>query len=309
MLPGNFDALLTKREVDPAVSRAEFLEDLECLHQLLRDCYGAYDYFGRDRFCAAFDAARREIEAGAWAFSDAVEAVRKHLGSVVRDGHFSVGEAAAGNRPEYTVRFSELNGVPVIDCKKFWYDTEAERLALEAFVKSAEQFRNDDPLIIDLRDNPGGSDVYIYEFLRGLFGVEPSYPCKFIQRNSPLFLAYLAKGGIEPLSKEDPQVEEEDGLSIQSGKPIYVLFNGNTCSSGESAIAYLKTVTGAVLVGDHSGGAFSCGNCVQVYLPKSHLPVYFGTGLILYEKTQNIDAEGGFRGEISMEEFQKQLRS
>lgn len=41
------------------------------------------------------------------------------------------------------------------------------------------------------------------------------------------------------------------------------------------------------------------------YLPHSHLPVYFETGMVLYEKARTIDAEGGFYADISCEEFQR----
>ena len=179
---------------------------------------------------------------------------------------------------------------------------------MDAFVQSASRYRNDQPLIIDLRDNPGGSDVYIYEFIRGLFGAEPQYGCRFVQRYSPLVREYLKRQGIPARYAGDVEITEDDAIPIESRKPIYVLINEKTCSSGESAVAYLKTVSSVVTVGERTGGAFSFGNCVRVWLPNSHLPVYFGTGMVLYEKTRNIDAEGGFRGDISMDVFYENIR-
>ena len=63
-----------------------------------------------------------------------------------------------------------------------------------------------------------------------------------------------------------------------------------------------------ILVGSHSNGSFSCGNCISIYLPNSHLEVYFGTSALLYfldDKYVNIDSIGGFKGDISIEDFDK----
>lgn len=45
-----------------------------------------------------------------------------------------------------------------------------------------------------------------------------------------------------------------------------------------------------------------------IYMPNSHLKVYFGTGIVLYEGNRNIDEEGGFKGDISFEVFEKWLQ-
>lgn len=42
-------------------------------------------------------------------------------------------------------------------------------------------------------------------------------------------------------------------------------------------------------------------------MPNSHFKAYFGTGLVLYDGDRNIDAEGGFFGDISFETFEKML--
>lgn len=299
----DIDVLMTQLPLNPDISEQTFRADLDCLMEVLRECYGGYDHFGQERFLTARDAVLRDLEAG-YDFHRAVGSLKSHFCDVVKDGHFFIGpKEAAPDSYDYAVRFDTWNGIPVIDCKKFWHDTPEQESQLDAFVQSASRCRNDQPLIIDLRDNPGGSDVYIYEFLRGLFGVEPQYGCRFVQRYSTLFRAYLKRQNIPARYAGDVEITEDDVVAIESRKPIYVLINENTCSSGESAVAYLKTVSSAVTVGTHTGGAFSFGNCVQVWLPNSHLPVYFGTGMVLYEKTRNIDAEGGFRGDISMEEF------
>lgn len=298
--------LLIKQDVDASVTKEQFREDVDCLFDTLRSAYGMYEYYGEQRFRLARDRLTASLEAEPFVFFRAVSRLRAVLLDFIRDGHFSIGDSAV---PEvscgYAVCCTKYGGLDVIDCKKFWYDTEEERMQLEAFAAGAEAYRNEKPLVIDLRNNSGGSDGYIWEFLRGLFGVEPVYPCKYVQKNSELFREALGVMGITnaPDLEQAVVVREEREVSIPSRKPIYVLFNEGTCSSGESAIAYLRTVESAVLVGERSGGCFTCGNCIQIWLPNSHLSVYFGTGMVLYEGDRNMDAEGGFRGEIALEEW------
>ncbi len=76
-------------------------------------------------------------------------------------------------------------------------------------------------------------------------------------------------------------------------------------SAFEEAIAYFKNIENVTIVEEYTNGSFSCGNCIDFHLPNSHLKAYFGTGLILYNGNINIDAECGFKGDISFEEFVK----
>ena len=305
--------LFVKQEINERVSRDEFFEDVELLFKLLKENYGLYEYYGDDTFMRAKESVLAELNADEFDWKAGVASLQKHLYTFIQDGHFTIGpkeqNAEANELPvyDYAVRYSTFHGIDVIDCKKFWYDTEEEREELERFAASGERYRGDNPLIIDLRDNNGGSDTYMWEFLKGLFQVEPSAPAKFVQKNSALFKEHVLME--LPDMEFGPEIEvfEEDGVPIISNKLIYVLINEETCSAGESSVAFLKTISSTVLVGTHTGGMFACGNCMQIYLPNSHVPAYFGTGMWLYEKTRNMDAEGGFKADISYEEFVKRV--
>ena len=303
------EKLLTKRTLCPNISKEDFQADLNCLFEILQTSYGAYDYFGHENFASAKAKVEQVLSSIPFDFHGTISSLNASL-SFIKDGHFRIGEAdSPALAPDHAVRYSRLLGIPVIDCKKFWYDTDSEREELEQFAASGAQYRDNTPLILDLRDNPGGSDVYMWDFFKGLFGTEPSFPYKYIQKYSPLFRASLRQNGFEEIAcfEGDTEVSEEDGQIVSSRKPIYVLINENTASAAESAIAYFKTVESAVLVGTHSAGCFTCGNCITVYLPHSHLPVYVGTGIILYEGDRNVDAEGGFQADLSVHEWKKIL--
>ena len=292
--------LLQKQEINCRVSRAEFISDIECLFDVLRDAYGLYEYFGHEAFATAKDEIVNGVNEGAFDMNRAISLVREVFASFIKDGHFRIGAGDAEPADSgFAVRHTDFHGIPMIQCRKFWADTLEEEDELDYFSESYPIYRNDEPLIIDLRDNPGGSDIYIWNFVKGLYGVEPDYPCIFVQKYSELF---RQTSGTD---KQGTVSQESDGVTIKSRKPVYLWINERTASSAESAVAYFKTAENVTIVGTHTAGCFSCGNCMTVYLPHTHLPVYFGSGMVLYEKTRNIDAEGGFLAELSDEEFLK----
>ena len=290
--------LLIKQDINLQISKEEFLEDVNCLFEALQTSYGLYEYFGHKQFTKANAAIIHRLEEMPFEAENAVSILKNEFASFIKDGHFRIGSSESETVScDFAVRYLSYHGIPMIQCRKFYFDSPAEEKELEQFSSNYARFRNNSPLIIDVRDNPGGSDIYIWNFIKGLYGTEPDYPCRFVQKYSELFrdAAQTDLDGIK--------VVESDGIIIKSSKPVYVWINANTASSAESAVAYFKTVENAVIVGTHTAGCFSCGNCITIYLPNSHLPVYYGTGMVLYEKTRNIDAEGGFHADISDEEF------
>lgn len=294
--------LLQKQEICYRVSREEFLADIDCLFDVLKDTYGLYAYFGDEAFAAAKAEIVERLKRGAFEIREAISFVTEVFASFIKDGHFRIGPGEAlSSDPGFAVRHTALQGIPMIQCRKFYSDTPEEERELQRFLESYLMYRNDDPLIIDLRDNPGGSDLYIWNFFKGLYGVEPDYPCIFVQKYSELFRQ--ASG----TDKQGTVSHESDGVAIVSRKPVYLWVNENTASSAESAVVYFKTAENVTIVGTHTAGCFSCGNCMTIYLPNTHLPVYFGTGMVLYEKTRNIDAEGGFYADLSSEDFLRMI--
>ena len=294
--------LLNRAELNYNVSREAFLTDIDCLFDVLQKAYGLYEYFGHEAFLKAKSEIADKLDNDAFAVEESVSILTEAFASFIKDGHFRIGPGeAAINDPGFAVRHTTLHGVPMIQCRKFYYDTPEEEQELVSFSESYPMYRNTDPLIIDLRDNPGGSDIYIWNFIKGLYGVEPDYPCIFVQKYSELIRQ--ASG----TDKQGTVTYESEGVIIKSQKPVYLWVNENTASSAESAVAYFKTAENVTIVGTHTAGCFSCGNCVTIYLPNTHLPVYFGTGMVLYEKTRNIDAEGGFITDLSDDAFLKRM--
>jgi len=294
--------ILIKQELNTNISKAEFLDDITCMINVLRDCYGMYEYFGEDLFFQAKENLKNYLESNPFHFDDALTFFKKEL-TFIKDGHFYIDKPKTYEEAyDYAIKYGEFEGIPLIDCKKFYYNTEEEKVQLNEFASHAEYYKNDKPLIIDLRDNAGGNTTYIYDFLCNLMGCEVGYSLKAILKYSPLFLEYLKIRNIEVEYKKEVEIIEETNAPTPNKKPIFVLFNEFSASAAEEGIAYLKNIENVTTVGTHTSGCTSCGNCMRIYLPNSHLEVYFGTGFVLFDG-KNIDAEGGFKADISYEEF------
>ena len=312
--------LLKKKELNKNITTQQFIEDMDCLFENLKQVYGMYEYFGEEQFQRAKeeiiqclqsetgDEGKTESNGGQIQtvdFEHALDLVRRAL-SFIKDGHFYIGKPSKPEtRYPYAVRYGTFEGMDYIDCKKCYYDTPEEKQQLEEFAKLGKDYRNKEPLILDLRDNQGGSTVYIYDFLKDLIGEEPGYSLRFLQRSSALYRDYLKMRGIDWTPEQPEQWAEEFCPVVSNEKPIYVLMNEKTASAAEEGIAFLKNMENVTLVGNHTKGCVSCGNCFPIYLPHSHLEAYFGTGLLLYDGHRNIDAEGGFQGDMDYETFHR----
>ena len=304
----SMNQILIKQELNINISKEEFLDDITCMINVLRDCYGMYEYFGENLFLRAEYNIKNYLEANEFIFDEALEFFKKEL-TFIKDGHFYIGKPRTfKEKYDYAIRYSKFEGIPFIDCKKFYYNTEEEKIQLNEFSSKAEIYKNDEPLIIDLRDNAGGNTTYIYDFLCNLMECEVGYTLKATLKYSPLFLQYLMMKNVEVEYEKEIEIIEETYEPTPNNKPIFVLINDFTASAAEEGIAFLKNIENVTIVGTHTAGCTSCGNCMKIYLPNSHLEVYFGTGFVLFDG-KNIDAEGGFQADISYEEFLEIIKS
>lgn len=301
--------ILQKRERDTSINIEAFCSDIEVLFDELKNSYGAYDYFGEEAFLNAKHAILEKANAE-YDFETLEAFMTEEFSKFIKDGHFSISDKCVfvpqrkkiyedeNKNYDYAVKTYEVEGIPVFDIKKFWYDNDDEREQLDAFAKSGEQYKDAPCLIFDLRQNRGGSDTYLYDFLIGLNGEEPDFPIDFRQIYSDTFIEWLANEVDMHGFEQGIEEEKSEGKIIEKVQKIYVLIDRRVASSGESAVANLKTMSGTVLLGENTRGCFFCGNCIHIYLPNSGICVYYGTGRLLYNGTQNIDELGGFAPDI-----------
>lgn len=299
--------LLIQHSLNVHISKEEFVEDINCLFQNMKELYGMYEYYGNHVFDNAYNEIINTINNRSnFRFYESVEVIKQEL-AFIRDGHFHIGEhKEITSKYDYAIRYSNYKGIPVIECKKFYCDTNSDKEQLEEFAGKGIAYRNNFPLILDFRGNVGGSTTYVYDFLCSLLDNDKlGYTYKYVQRYSQLFRDWLDKEKIDWDFDESEEVVEESSPIIPNSKKIFVLIDEKTASAAEEAIAFLKNIENATIVGNKTAGCYSCGNCIDFYLPNSHLKVFFGTGMLLYNGITNVDAEGGFKADISYEEFER----
>lgn len=298
---------LIKQHLNKNVTKYEFLEDIKFLFENFKEAYGMFDYFGENKFNAAHKNVIKLLQnLCEFNFQDALLILQNEL-QFIKDGHFHIGEhKEITSKYDYAIHYINYKGIPVIECKKLYYDINTDKEQLEEFASKGIAYRNNHPLILDFRGNVGGSTTYFYDFLCGLLDKDKlGYTYKYVQRYSQLFRDWLDKEKIDWDFDESEEVVEESVPVISNSKKIFVLIDEHTASAAEEAIAFLKNIENVTIVGNKTAGCYSCGNCIDFYLPNSHLKVFFGTGMLLYNGITNIDVEGGFKADISYEEFER----
>jgi hypothetical protein len=150
----------------------------------------------------------------------------------IKDGHFSINDKCVflplrkkiyqneNKEYDYAVRTYEVEGIPVFDIKKFYYDNDEEQAQLDAFAKSGERYKNAPCLIFDLRQNRGGSDTYLYDFLVGMNGEAPDFPIDFRQMYSDTFIEWLANECDMHGFEQGIDEEKSDGKILETAQKI-----------------------------------------------------------------------------------------
>ena len=83
--------ILIKQELNTNISKEEFLDDITCLVDVLRDCYGMYEYFGDDLFLQAKENVKNYLKSNEFNFDNTLAFFKKEI-SFINDGHFYIGK-------------------------------------------------------------------------------------------------------------------------------------------------------------------------------------------------------------------------
>ena len=187
----------------------------------------------------------------------------------------------------------EWQGVPILTSRRMRdggvLPTDQEALA--RFSSCGEEYAGSSPLIFDLRGNGGGSDEYIMDWFRGWTGAEPRPRTAFSHRYSQI--SCLAFDGSYPAERMGTYSHySSPGTWAERSGPVFVLQDKAVASSGETAVRFFRTAADTLTVGGPTLGCSLTPNNLALYLPRSSLGCYFGTGLSLSETEKNIDGAG-----------------
>jgi retinol-binding protein 3 len=133
----------------------------------------------------------------------------------------------------------------------------------DALAAAMQTLRTADALILDMRDNGGGSPATVALLISYLFD----------QPSLPLFEVISRSGNVESYSTEP----ESAGIERNGGRPIWVLTSRRTFSGGEGLAFLLQERQRAEVVGEKTAGAANPGrpypvnDVFEVTVPNGHI--------------------------------------
>ncbi|MFQ5820471.1 MAG: S41 family peptidase [Candidatus Heimdallarchaeota archaeon] len=195
-------------------------------------------------------------------------------------------------------REDTIGGIPVVRIRSF-SDHHAEDLT--QFLKTAEKYRGNPCLIMDIRGNGGGNEMWPKTWVTRFTGLSPSgirYFTEFISKTTMMGrvnvherLYHLYPDTPEYKQKMEQYEIHADAFEKQYTVPywtgpyysaaevipndttVIVIINGYIGSAAEGFINYLSQVENVVFVGENSGGALVFGQVSNHRLPHSTLLV------------------------------------
>lgn len=277
---------------------ATYPEFMAWLQSILKELHNGHtgvvstqsDYQSRCRIYAG----REENKPWADLLADtAVKALYEALGEEAR----AVGSGRSQSPASLTL-LSLSSQTAYINLPSFQSDLiPGHMVLLSEFLSGMKDKEN---LIIDIRENSGGSDTYwmklvkrlisepiswkYYNLVRGSY-IEPFAEAKTGVRYKTLdsvqslpapVLAGLPKDAVQDFNKyftADHRLEPEDSIRFQ-GK-VYLLVSRRVFSSSEKFASFAKSTGWATLVGERTGGDGLGTDPVLVKLPQSHVMVRF----------------------------------
>ncbi len=219
-----------------------------------------------------------------------------------------------------------IQGIPVLICRNL--SDKPEENTLKYLSESGLQLKEESVFIIDLKGNPGGSELWSKFWFENYTGTTPRTGKSSMKRYSKLYLYGQKKEkdiAIEPFLKKYDMprlnkvaksyygsrdealdnkaydtwvVEKNDSKWVNNENTIFVLMDKGVASSGEDFIGYLRTLGNVVFVGNNTSGCQAVSDLQVMFLPNSNLLVYLGAGLDMNKYPPHFIDGVGFEPDI-----------
>ncbi len=211
--------------------------------------------------------------------------------------------------------YYEIDGIPILEVNCLCRITPNDD-TIERFIEDSKKLRGADKIIIDLRNNDGGSMINIEKWYEGFTGTKLRKDIieSGLYTNTSIT---LSKDKFESKENEPDDVknncikkiasyeykkyypgwspiEYEDYIPIKNKTNIFILVDKNTASAAEFLTYYLKKLDNITVIGTNTNGCMLTGNCNPSRLPNSNIPLYISHKIYLNKDFTNIDGLGLF---------------
>lgn len=188
----------------------------------------------------------------------------------------------------------EISGIPIIEHRST-APTPENIIKLEEFVEEAKNFRDDKFLIIDIRGNSGGNEIYPYKWVENYTEENIGYGNVSCSLATNTALNMLINS-VQEIYKDPKlisqvknivkvnnfgwsEIEYSKNKRIKNENLIIVLFDNQVASGGESFVRFLKQLDNVIFIGSNTSGVKTFGNMGMCKLPYSQLEINFGISL------------------------------
>ena len=209
--------------------------------------------------------------------------------------------------------YYEIDGIPILEVNSFCRMCPEDE-SIEEFIKDSRSLRDKENIIIDLRNNTGGSTINVDNWYRGFTG-------RRLQRDiieSGLYTdtsVTLTRNKFENKDNEKEIVKEQclevissyedkryfpgwspitfsDFKPVENKVNIYILVDKSTASAAEFFTYYLRKLDKVLLIGTNTNGCTLTGNCSTAYLPNSQIKLHISHKLYMNKDFENTDGIG-----------------
>lgn len=210
-------------------------------------------------------------------------------------------------------KYYEKDNIPILKVTSLCRTTPEDN-TIEDFVKDSKKLRGRDNIIIDLRNNTGGSMINIDKWYEGFTGkkLRKDIIEAGLYTNTSISLSkdkFKSKDNepedikdecLEKISRYKDEryypgwspIEYEDFKHVENNTNIYILVDKKTSSAAEFFTYYLKKLDNVTLIGTNTNGCMLTGNCNSSYLPNSHIPISISHKIYMSKDFTNIDGLG-----------------
>ncbi|MFA5576647.1 MAG: S41 family peptidase [Tissierellaceae bacterium] len=209
--------------------------------------------------------------------------------------------------------YHEIGGIPILEVNSLCRMSE-EDYSIEEFIADSFNLRGKENIIIDLRDNPGGSVINIDKWYRGFTGtrLQKDMVQSGLYTNTSLA---LTRNKFENKENEKDEVKDSclqeistyeymdyfpgwspvefrEFIAIKNDVNVYILIDKSTSSAAEFLAYYLRKLDNVLLVGTNTNGCTLTGNCSPAYLPNSKIRLDICHKLYTNKEFENTDGIG-----------------